>query len=340
LRTKNYFLPMSIEILTSTILSKMSNVGKWQAKFFIGLTNLWLGLRGRYHFENLSRQGDLSSESYRANFSKSFDFKIFNLELFKYLGVEKVWVLDPTFLNKSGKKTPGIGYFWSGCKQKVSRGIELVGIAVVDVENYTSFHYHATQTILSKGQDLLAYYADLLVKDAFNLLTVSKYVAVDAYFSKKSFIDSVTQAGLHLITRMRDDAAMYYAYTGLQRTGRGRKKQFSGKIDTKNLDLSDFRACLQEDDWTAFEGLAYAKALKRWVKTVVVQNYKTDGSIKNCKIFISTDLTMTGIDLYLYYHLRYQIEFVYRDAKQHLGLTHCQSTQQQRLDFHRTGDPA
>lgn len=56
----------------------MSDVGKWQTIFFIDLTNLWLGLKGRYHFENLSRQGNLSSESYRANFSKLFDFKVFN----------------------------------------------------------------------------------------------------------------------------------------------------------------------------------------------------------------------------------------------------------------------
>jgi hypothetical protein len=102
---------MSITTLMSAILSKMSDVGKWQTIFFIDLTNLWLGLKGRYHFENLSRQGNLSSESYRANFSKSFDFKVFNLELFKYLGLEKIWVFDPTFLSKSGKKTPGIGYF-------------------------------------------------------------------------------------------------------------------------------------------------------------------------------------------------------------------------------------
>lgn len=305
---------MSITTLTSTILSKMSDVGKWQAIFFIGLTNLWLGLKGRYHFENLSRQGDMSSESYRANFSKSFDFKAFNLELFKYLGLEKIWVFDPTFLSKSGKKTPGIGYFWSGCKQQVSRGIELAGLAIVDVKNHSAFHYYAAQTILSKGQDLLAYYADLLVKDAFNLLTVCKYVAVDAYFSKKSFIDSVSQTGLHLITRLRDDAVMYYAYTGPKRTGRGRKRQFNGKIDAKNLDLSQFRACIQEQTWTAFEGIAYGKALKRWIKTVIVQHYNTDGSIKNCKIFIATDLAITGADLYLYYHLRFQIEFVYRDA--------------------------
>jgi hypothetical protein len=114
-----------------------------------------------------------------------------------------------------------MGYFWSGCKQKVSRGIELAGLAIVDVKNHSSFHYYATQTILSKGQDLLAYYADLLVKDAFNLMTVSKYVAVDAYFSKKSFIDSVSQTGLHLITRLRDDAVMYYA---LHRTTKYRQR--------------------------------------------------------------------------------------------------------------------
>ena len=207
-----------------------------------------------------------------------------------------------------------MGYFWSGCKQKVSWGIELAGLAIVDVKNHSSFHYYATQTILSKGQDLLAYYADLLVKDAFNLMTVSKYVAVDAYFSKKSFIDSVSQTGIHLITRLRDDAVMYYAYTGPQSTGRGRKRQFAGKINAKNLDLSQFRACIQEETWTAFEGIAYAKALKRWIKTVIIQHYNTDGSIKKCKIFIATDLAITGADLYLYYHLRFQIEFVYRDT--------------------------
>jgi hypothetical protein len=89
----------------------MSCVGKWQLRFFIDMVNLWLGLRGRYSFENFSGQGDMSSESYRANFSKPFDFKMFNLELFNYLGLEKVWVFDPTFLNKSGTKTPGVGYF-------------------------------------------------------------------------------------------------------------------------------------------------------------------------------------------------------------------------------------
>ena len=59
---------MSIETLTGTILRKMSFIGKWQAKFFIELGTTWLSLKGRYTFENLSRQGNMSSESYRSNF--------------------------------------------------------------------------------------------------------------------------------------------------------------------------------------------------------------------------------------------------------------------------------
>jgi hypothetical protein len=238
---------MSIEILTSTILRKMAFIGKWQASFFIELVTTWLSLKGRYTFENLSRQGEMSSESYRSNFSNSFDFKTFNRYLFEYIGLEKVWAFDPSFLSKSGTKTYGIGCFWSGCAQKVKRGMEIAGLVVVDVKNHTAFHYYATQTKIEDCQNLLIYYADIIVKDALNMLLVSKYVTVDAYFSKSTFIDPVFKEGFHVISRMRNDAVMFYAYLGPQRKGRGRKKKYAGKVDVKNLDESQFRACIKSD---------------------------------------------------------------------------------------------
>jgi hypothetical protein len=102
---------MSIRILTKAILSKMSGIGKWQTIFFLELVDTWFSLKGRYTFENLSRQSKMSSESYRSNFAKIFDFKAFNMHLFSYIGSEKVWTFDPSYLSKSGKKTYGIGYF-------------------------------------------------------------------------------------------------------------------------------------------------------------------------------------------------------------------------------------
>lgn len=66
----------------------MSGIGKWQSIFFVELVQTWLSLKGRFNFDNLARQGKLSSESYRNNFSNAFDFKEFNKHLFEYIGVK------------------------------------------------------------------------------------------------------------------------------------------------------------------------------------------------------------------------------------------------------------
>ena len=47
-----------------------------------------------------------------------------------------------------------------------------------------------------------------------------------------------------------------------------------------------------------------------------------------------SDLECPATTILSYYRLRFAIEFLFRDAKQHLGLTHCQSTQEKRLAFH------
>lgn len=62
--------------------------------------------------------------------------------------------------------------------------------------------------------------------------------------------------------------------------------------------------------------------------------YRADGTIKLHKIFFSTDLALSGIDIYCYYKARFQIEFLYRDAKQYAGLEHCQSKSETKLHFH------
>jgi hypothetical protein len=326
---------MSIETLTRSILQKMTGIGKVQGDFFVHLVLQWLRLRGRYTFEGLFRQGFLSAVSYRAHFSKAFDFKNFNrLLVQRHCELERLWVFDPTYLGKAGKHTYGLGYFWSGCAQAVKRGLELSALSIVDVKNHTAFHYHAAQTVLAEKQTLLTFYTHLIVEQAAELLLLSEYLAVDAYFAKYEFIDTLSQRGLKVITRLRNDAALWYPYVGPKRAGKGRPQQFAGKVDAKNLDHQYFRPCIQEEDWTAYEACLYSKSLKRLLQVVIVQTYQADGGIKSSKLFASTDTTLTGMDLWYYYHLRFQAEFLYRDAKQFLGLTHCQSRQQSRLNFH------
>lgn len=325
---------MSIETLTESILSKMAGIGKWQRDFFVQLVLTWLSLRGGYTFENLARQSPLSAVSYRKWFSKGFDFRAFNhLLLTEYTQKERLLAFDPSFIRKSGKHTCGLGYFWSGCAQAVKRGLQIAGIALVDVVNHTAFHYHATQTVLPAGQTLLAYYARLLTSQATQLPGLSRYVAVDAYFAKFSFINPLTQAGFHVITRLRNDAVLFYPCLGPKRAGRGRQRKYAGKVNATQPDPSCFRLCIQEQDWQAYQANLYCKSLKCLLKVVLLHTYHPDGRLRSSKLFASTDTSISGIDLWYYYHLRFQIEFLYRDAKQLLGLKHCQSRQDNRLNF-------
>ena len=196
-------------------------------------------------------------------------------------------------------------------------------------------HYYANQTFIEEGQTLLDCYANQVVNQAPKLLEISDYLVVDAYFSKHDFIEKVTATGLDVVTRLRDDAVLRYRYVGPRIKKRGKPRQYNGKLDPKNPDLTYFRSCIQEEDWIAYEAVLHAKALKRWVKVVLVHYLDEDQNVKSYNIFISTDTAMSGADVFLYYHLRFQIEFLYRDGKQFLGLNHCQSRKKERLHFPR-----
>ncbi len=50
-------------------------------------------------------------------------------------------------------------------------------------------------------------------------------------------------------------------------------------------------------------------------------------------MLFSTDLKLAAKNIYQFYKARFQIEFLFRDAKQFIGLNHCQARSQQALNF-------
>lgn len=330
---------MSIETLTAAILGKMSGLNKWRQDFLKHLFRLFLNMRGRYTFLNAERYGILGEMAYRKNFVRPMDWATFNYHLImQSTAAERFNVFDPSYLSKSGKHTPGVGWHWSGCAGKAKWGLEIGAFSVVDVVNHTAMHLVAQQTLkeeVEQYESLLAYYGSLVGLHADMLLKISKFLVVDAYFSRKPFVDKVLASGLHLITRLRDDAVMFYPYLGAQRQGRGRHKKFAGRLDVRNLSDEYFSPCACDDqDGVAYEGRVWIKSWKRWAKVVVVQHKDEQGEIQSVKLYASTLETLSGADLWLYYKARFQSEFLFRDAKQHTGLEHCQSRQPEALDFH------
>ena len=66
------------------------------------------------------------------------------------------------------------------------------------------------------------------------------------------------------------------------------------------------------------------------LKVVFVLNTKTNKYI----LLASTDINQSARQIVEYYQLRFQIEFLFRDAKQFTSLNHCQARDQHKLDFH------
>lgn len=285
----------------------------------------------------MGRYSDSCEQRFRQLYERDFDWLEFNTQLmWRRLGKEsrKAIAIDASYISKAGKKTPYIGKFRSGCAGAMKRGLEILGIGIVDVDMRDCMMLRAEQTpdkavLQDKGGgcNLVDWYLDVLRKHRERLLGITRYVVADAWFSKARFVNESCAMGFHLISRLRDDAALWYAHNGIRTGKRGRPRVKGEKIDFENLDLTRCEA-LDIEGGRAYVLNAYSTAMGRNIRIVV--HYPDAGGRK---IYFSTDLEMTGRDTIEFYRTRFQIEFCFRDSKQFTGLNHCQARDLRKLDF-------
>jgi hypothetical protein len=325
----------ALKVVEATV-GKITGVSKPVTKFVIHIVELWLGMNCRYVFSNMERWGKMTEKSYRNGFKKLVDWFDFNFEMVKqHCGTEIIAVFDPSYIKKSGKQTYGLGMFWSGVRQRALKGIEIGCLAFVDVTAGTALHGEAVQTpsskaLKEKGKTLVTHYGAVIEKRIGEILSLTRYLAVDGYFMKKEFINPLLGKGLHIITKARSDANLMYVFKGKQKTGRGRKKLYDGKINTANIDKRRLICCYSDEDIKVYSGIVYCVLLKQTVLAAFVFY----GEKKKPEIIISTDTVMNAMMMCKYYGLRFQVEFLIRDAKQHTGLEDCMARDEQKLHTH------
>jgi hypothetical protein len=320
-------------------IKAFSSLNKARKDFMISV--LWhiLSIKGRINFMQLGRYSSYCEQTFRNQFETKFDFFSFNKELInQVVSEERIVALDPSYIPKAGKSTYGRGRFWSGVAKATKWGLDICGFAVVDVVNNTALHLNAWQTpsadeLAKRGLNLLSYYANLVVENAEKFKEFTDYMVADAYFSKKPFTDAVCLAGMHLISRLRDDSVLKYKYTGEPTGKKGAPRKYTGKVDVKNLDTNYFSIDLCNEDIQIYSAVVYSQAFKRDIKLAVAIFYKNGKEIAR-KLYFSTNLKQAGEKIVRYYRSRFQIEFLYRDAKQFTGLTTCQARSENKLDFH------
>jgi len=330
--------------LIDTILQKMSGLNARRVKAIKEILMLFISFRGRMNFEQMGRQGHLNEKSYRLHFSKKFDWMLFNKQLIESNCSDELCIgFDPSFISKSGKNTPGLGYYFSGVAGTYKKGLEIGSLAVLDVKQNTAYHLKSTTTPTQvsrkergKGEPTLVdHYLKTILDSKEELEQMSRILVVDGYFAKRKFIDGITtESDLEVICRLRDDANLRYLFKGKKKTGKGRPKKYDGKIDTKNIDKRRAKLIEENPEYRLYELVVKSVGLKRNIKLCYVEFLDQNSVVRLIKLFFSTNCKRAGVEILKYYRARFQMEFLFREAKQNCGLGNCQARSAAKLDFH------
>ncbi len=313
---------------------EFSGLKEVRKKFIINILLCFLSIKGRINFLQLSRFSDNCEQYFRINFENKFNFQNFNLALIAGQKIKECIVaFDPSYIPKSGKQTFGLGRYWSGCAKQAKWGLDICGFAVVDVLRKTAFHLNAIQTPVLENETLLDYYCRIVKENYLYFKEVTSYLVADAYFSKKKVVDTALSLGMNFISRLRDDAVLQYIYRGKPTGKKGRPKKFEGKVNPCELNMDYFSEIISTDELRVYSAIVYSKAFEREINLAVAVFYKNGKEVAR-KLYFSTDLEMSAEKIVNYYRSRFQIEFLYRDAKQYCGLTNCQARSENKLNFH------
>lgn len=335
----------SIQEILLSIFAKIDLKHKWQKDFLLELFTLLYSIQGRINFENLARYSPFHESTFRRNFSKFFAWLDFNLELM-YLGGLRfsnpvIAVMDCSFISKAGKATFGLDKFWSGVANGNKKGLELSLLALIDVLSGTAWALDATQTppgLSSKeGQGETYTRIDFYLEQLTDLVPKLKkvlYFVADGYYAKAKIFNTLSRLGKYLITKLRPDANLRYLYTGPHpKAKKGPKTKYAGKVNWKQIDLSKWLDVGRDNKYAhlhIYTQILNSPHFKRNFRVVLLFNTKTSKYI----LLASTHLDLEARVMVKYYQLRFQIEFLFRDAKQFTGLNHCQARAEEKLDFH------
>ena len=284
---------------------------------------------------------------------------------------EHFLVGDECIATKSGKETHGIDHFFSGLLNKVVKGIAIFTLAVVDVNERSSYPLSVEQVVRLEAEKEAAQtkkkakakkdpnaskkkpgrpkgsqnrdktQVDLtpelkriqnMVQKQLEMLqgiVTIRHLALDGHFGNNNALQMVLPCGLHLVSKLRYDSALYFRYDGPQKK-KGPRRKYGQKIVYRKIPKrylvnkstdGDIETRIYQAEMLHQE---FAQPLN--VVVITKTNLKT-GAFANVNLF-SSDLDLSWEKIIDYYSLRFQIEFNFRDAKQYWGLEDFMNTKE------------
>jgi hypothetical protein len=147
------------------------------------------------------------------------------------------------------------------------------------------------------------------------------YVVLDGHFGNHNALQMARQHHLHLISKLRCDAALYFPYTGPY-AGRGPHRKYGDKVDYDDIPLPYLKATTVEGQVKTciYQMQLLHKEFPQPLNVVIIVKTNLRTQARAHVVLFSSDLTLAYAPLIDYYGLRFQIEFNFRDAKQYWGM--------------------
>jgi hypothetical protein len=268
---------------------------------------------------------------------------------------------DEVVVTKAGKTTHGLGRFFSSIYQRAVPGLAFFSLALVNTKDRRALPLRLEQVVRPEGDQAAAKTKAVatandpaptrkpgrpkgsqnkakadsplspelqriqrLVQELLHLIAglfPLTYLLLDGHFGTSAALQMAQQCGLHLISKLRADAALYAPYDGPYQ-GRGPRRKYGAKLNYAALPANYLQQTTVEGaiETRIYQAELLHKDFPQPLNVVIIVKVNRSTQKRAHVILFSSDLTLGWATLIDYYGLRFQIEFTFRDAKQYWGL--------------------
>jgi hypothetical protein len=265
---------------------------------------------------------------------------------------------DESVVTKSGQKTYGLDRFFSSLYGKPVPGLSFFSLSLISVKERLSYPVMMEQVVKDKEQkpvqktssqkvkeqarkrgrptgsqnknrrevELTAYLLQIqtMLKSLLQLFgmdLIPVYCVMDGAFGNNNALQMVRQCSLHLISKLRCDAALYFPYQGPQKK-RGANKKYGDKLNYDHIPAQYLKETSIVDgiQTNLYRMTMWHKLFPDRLNIVIIVKINLKTQARAHVVLFSSDLELAYDKVIDYYRLRFQIEFNFRDAKQFWGL--------------------
>src|SRR4029077_1544422 len=147
------------------------------------------------------------------------------------------------------------------------------------------------------------------------------YLVLDGHFGNHNALQMARQNNLHLISKLRCDAALYFPYIGPY-AGRGPHRKYGRKVDYDHIPAQYLKETTVDGpiQTSLYQAQLLHKEFTHPLNVVIIVKTNLRTQARAHVVLFSSDLDLAYAPLVDYYGLRFQIEFNFRDAKKYWGL--------------------